>query len=113
VVTLWAPWCQPCAKELPLFERLSQAAAGRLTVIGVVVQAPAGQSVAAGRDVGVTFANLYDRDGAVPAGLGKVALPVTVLVGPEGRVRVVHAAVLPDDAALRTLVARHLGVIVQ
>jgi thiol-disulfide isomerase/thioredoxin len=110
VVNLWAPWCGPCATELPAFGRLHADAAGRLTVLGVVTAADPAQSVDAAKDLHLTFPNVYDRDEVVLRGVGERALPVTVFVGADGRVREVYKGGALTDRALRALVRTHLGV---
>lgn len=37
VVSFWATWCAPCARELPELQRLSSASQGRLAVVGLSV----------------------------------------------------------------------------
>jgi cytochrome c biogenesis protein CcmG/thiol:disulfide interchange protein DsbE len=110
VVNLWAPWCGPCAEELPAFERLHADAGKRLVVLGVVTQSEARQSVEAARDMGLRFPNVFDRKGTVLQGLRRRGLPVTVFVGADGVVRYVYKGGVLDDAALRDLVRTHLGV---
>jgi thiol-disulfide isomerase/thioredoxin len=110
VVNLWAPWCGPCAKELPAFQRLYADAGGRLTVLGVVTAADGTQSVDAARDLHLGFPNVYDRDQVVLRGVGERTLPVTVFVGPDGGVREVYKGGVLTDRALRSLVRTHLGL---
>ena len=110
VVNLWAPWCAPCAKELPAFQRLHTDAGDRLVVLGVVTAADGTQSVDAARDLHLGFPNVYDRDQVVLRGVGERTLPVTVFVGPDGRVREVYKGGVLTDRALRSLVRTHLGV---
>lgn len=113
VVNLWGSWCPPCGEELPAFQRLHADAGGpggRLVVLGVVTEDVAAGSVQAGRAVGVTFANVFDRQGAVRKALGVNRMPVTAFVGADGRVRHVHSTSTLTDDQLRQLVAEHLGV---
>jgi thiol-disulfide isomerase/thioredoxin len=110
VVNLWAPWCAPCAKELPAFQRLHTDAGDRLVVLGVVTSADGRQSVDAARDLRLTFPNVYDRDEVVLRGVGERTLPVTVFVGADGRVREVYRGGVLTDPALRALVRTHLGL---
>jgi thiol-disulfide isomerase/thioredoxin len=110
VVNLWAPWCGPCAEELPAFQRLHADAGGRLAVLGVVTAADGTQSVDAAKDLHLTFPNVYDRDEVVLRGVGERTLPVTVFVGGDGRVRKVYKGGVLTDRALRSLVRTHLGL---
>jgi cytochrome c biogenesis protein CcmG/thiol:disulfide interchange protein DsbE len=110
VVNLWAPWCGPCAEELPAFQRLYADAGDALVVLGVVTKSDPGQTVSAARDLGLRFPNVFDRDEEVLRGLRQRGLPVTVFVGPDGGVRSVYKGGVLTDAALRGLVRTHLGV---
>jgi thiol-disulfide isomerase/thioredoxin len=110
VVNLWAPWCGPCAQELPAFQRLHADAGGRLGVLGVVTASDGTRSVEAAEDLHLTFPNVYDRDEIVLRGVGERTLPVTVLVGADGRVREVYRGGVLTDRALRALVRTHLGL---
>jgi thiol-disulfide isomerase/thioredoxin len=110
VVNLWAPWCAPCAEELPAFQRLHADAGDRLVVLGVVTSAGGPQSVDAARDLHLTFPHVYDRDEVVLRGIGERTLPVTVFVGADGRVREVYKGGVLTDSALRALVRTHLGL---
>jgi thiol-disulfide isomerase/thioredoxin len=110
VVNLWAPWCGPCARELPAFQRLYADAAGKVLVLGVVTDADAAQSVAAAKDIPLRFPGVYDRRRVVLRALHRSALPVTVFVGADGTVRQVYKGGVLTDAMLRDLVRANLGV---
>ena len=110
VVNLWAPWCGPCAQELPAFQRLHADAGGRLLVLGVVTASDGTRSVEAAKDLHLSFPNVYDRDEVVLRGVGERTLPVTVFVGADGRVREVYRGGVLTDRALRTLVRTRLGL---
>jgi thiol-disulfide isomerase/thioredoxin len=110
VVNLWAPWCGPCAEELPAFQRLHADAGDSLVVLGVVTKSDPRQTVDAARDLGLEFPNVFDRDEEVLRGLRRRELPVTVLVGSDGVVRSVYKGGVLTDAALRDLVRVHLEV---
>jgi thiol-disulfide isomerase/thioredoxin len=110
VVNLWASWCAPCRQELPAFSRLSADAGGRLRVLGVVSQDRPGAAAAYAADARLPFPSLVDEDGLLLRGLGRRALPATVLVDADGRVREVYQGAPLTDAALRALVRDRLGV---
>ncbi|MGK5443777.1 TlpA family protein disulfide reductase [Micromonospora sp. URMC 105] len=113
VVNLWASWCPPCRKELPAFQRLSERTAGTLQVIGVNSRDSRSAAQSIGEDFGVRFPMLFDQGEALQRELGRNAIPLTLLVDAQGRVRHTDATGALDDARLAALVRQHLGVQVQ
>ncbi|MER7459647.1 TlpA disulfide reductase family protein [Micromonospora sp. NPDC126480] len=112
VINLWASWCAPCRTELPAFQRLSERAEGRLTVLGVNTRDTRGGAQSIGEDFGIRFPSLVDQGEALQRALGRNAIPLTVLVDGGGRIRHVDASGALDDARLAELVREHLGVAV-
>jgi thiol-disulfide isomerase/thioredoxin len=111
VLNLWASWCGPCRTELPVLQRFADASGGAVTVLGVVTGDTRTAAAAFAADVSVTFPSVFDKDSAVQrSGLAPVALPVTLFVDAQGRVRHVEAAPIPDLSTLEDLVVRYLGV---
>ncbi|MEH1055852.1 TlpA disulfide reductase family protein [Micromonospora sp. CPCC 206171] len=110
VVNVWASWCPPCRKELPAFQRLSERATGRLQVIGVNSRDTRTAAQSIGEDYGIRFPMLFDQGEALQRELGRNALPLTLLVDAQGRVRHTDATGALDDARLAALVRQHLGV---
>ncbi|MEV0721251.1 TlpA disulfide reductase family protein [Micromonospora purpureochromogenes] len=110
VVNVWASWCPPCRKELPAFQRLSERAAGRLQVVGVNSRDTRSAAQSIGEDYGIRFPMLFDQGEALQRELGRNALPLTLLVDAQGRVRHTDATGALDDARLAALVRQHLGV---
>ncbi|WP_407939885.1 TlpA family protein disulfide reductase [Micromonospora tarapacensis] len=112
VFNIWASWCPPCRKELPAFQRLSERAEGRLRVIGVNSRDSRGAAQSIGEDFGVRFPMLVDQGEAVQRALRRNAVPLTVFVDAQGRVRHVDSSGALDDARLAELVQQHLGLTV-
>ena len=105
VINLWASWCEPCKRELPIYEKFSRASRG-VRVIGVAVRDQQASALAFSRKAGVTFPLLADPDGAMRAAV----LPKLLLV--DGRGRVVHQQYVEITAVsqLRRLVKERLHV---
>ena len=109
VINLWAQWCGPCRDELPYYQRLHEAADGRLRVLGIDYQDT--QPEAALRllqESGVTYPSLADPAAKLRAPFRVGGLPVVVLVGPDGRVRKIQPVAITSYRQLRDLVAEHL-----
>lgn len=105
LLNVWATWCAPCRQEIPELQEIHQTYAPQgLRVIGVTVD-----SRSATADVrqfieqfGMTYDVWLDPDQSSVSGFGAVGVPLTVLIGPEGRIRWRHLGVLePGDADLR------------
>lgn len=111
VVNIWASWCAPCRRELPAFQRLAQRSQGRLHVIGVNSRDSRDAAAWIGADYGLTFPSLVDDEEQLLRELGRNALPLTILVDGQGRIRHVDASGALTEAALTVLVERHLGVV--
>ncbi|MET8232879.1 redoxin domain-containing protein [Micromonospora sp. NPDC005298] len=112
VINIWASWCPPCRKELPAFQRLSERAAGQLQVVGVNSRDSRGGAQSIGEDYGVRFPILVDQGEAVQRALERNAIPLTLFVDAQGRIRHVDATGALDDARLAKLVNQHLGLTV-
>ncbi|WFE51361.1 TlpA disulfide reductase family protein [Micromonospora sp. WMMD1155] len=112
VINVWASWCPPCRKELPAFQRLSERAAGRLQVVGVNSRDSRSGAQSIGEDFGVRFPILVDQGEALQRELQRNAIPLTLFVDADGRIRHVDATGALDDAQLVKLVRQHLGLTV-
>lgn len=93
LVNVWASWCVPCAKELPLLERIS--ASGALQVVGL------------SRDVRTTYA----REALEEAGVGYenwMDTGAEFAIDLDGRIPLAH---VPASALIvgGKVVAVHLG----
>jgi len=113
VLNLWASWCAPCRKEMPVLEQFHERYGDRVAVVGVDFQDP--QTVSAlqlVRRSGVTYPLLADPDGTLqgrtpfPARMG---LPLFAFVDEQGHVQLAAGGVDSVDQ-LKGLVEQHLGV---
>jgi cytochrome c biogenesis protein CcmG, thiol:disulfide interchange protein DsbE len=87
LVTFWASWCEPCAREAPALERFSQALGDRATLVGIDWSDSLGGARSFVRRYGWTFPNLRDPRGSVGLGFGITGLPTTFVIDGAGRVR--------------------------
>ncbi|GIE87438.1 TlpA family protein disulfide reductase [Actinoplanes regularis] len=108
VINIWASYCGPCRQELPVIQRLADATAGRLTVLGVDTNDTRTAAASFGADHGVSMPTLFDPDRKLVTALGVVSLPSTVFVDAAGKMYV-HR--YPMDAAdLTEQVREHTGL---
>lgn len=108
LVNFWATWCAPCRKEMPLLENLQQSVSpDTLQVIGIAIDRlePVLRFVG---ETGVSYPILAGEADASAAaeqfGDAFVALPFSVIAGPDGLVLATHTGELD---------ARELGQIAE
>jgi len=104
LVNFWATWCAPCRAEMPSIERLRRSLEGEpFAVLAVNISEDASAVRAFAERVPMGFALLLDRDAQVAQAWRARALPVSFVVGPEGRIRY-HAIGERDwaDAQIRS-----------
>jgi peroxiredoxin len=91
MVNFWATWCAPCRQEMPHLNRLHERfhAAG-FVLLGVSVDEDPAKATAMAQSMGLRFPVLFDSDKAVARQWSLGAMPSTVLIGRDGRVRHIH-----------------------
>ncbi len=96
MVNFWATWCGPCRQEMPLLEELfSRYERVGFTLLGVNIDDDPRRAMAMAQELGVTFPVVFDNTKEVSKLYDVNAMPVTVLVDKEGRVRHVHHGYKP------------------
>jgi thiol-disulfide isomerase/thioredoxin len=111
VINLWASWCDPCRKELPLLARADKAYGKDLRILGVdFADAAPDAAIALAKDSGVTYPLLVDRDSALKAPLRVIGLPQTVFVDAQGRMVATERGPFRSYADLTAAIRTHLGV---
>ena len=96
VVNLWATWCPPCRREMPVLA----AAQKKETEIRFVFADQGENAAAVHRYLGETrldIANvLLDVDGAIGREVGTMGLPTTLFYNAEGRLVDTHIGALSE-----------------
>ena len=109
MINFWASWCGPCRQEMPLLEQLQQRY-HRLgfTMIGVNVEQQSGDAKKFLKDVPVTFPILWDTANSVSRQYEVKAMPSTVIVDRDGKIRFVHPGYKSGDEAKYSETIRNL-----
>lgn len=107
VVNLWASWCLPCKRELPIYATFARKHAGTVSVLGVDFQETDGDAAAAlVKASKVAYPVVTDPDGDLHA----IGLPEILLVDKDGRIAYREYVEIKSLAQLEGIVEKHLGV---
>jgi thiol-disulfide isomerase/thioredoxin len=91
MVNFWATWCGPCRVELPHLSRLSDKyRSSGFLLLGVNIDEDPAQAKALAAKLGLKFPVLLDTDKKVVGAYDLAAMPATVLIDKDGRVRHLH-----------------------
>lgn len=108
LVNFWATWCVPCREEMPSMNRLRQSLAGQpFEVLAVNLGESESRIRRFAGEWSMEFPALLDRDSAVARAWGARMLPMSFIVGPDGRIRysVLGELDWSSDAARRAITA--------
>jgi len=100
LVNFWASWCGPCRQEMPILDRLHQRykEAG-FSVLGVNVEGKRKPAEKVAKKSNVTFPVLIDAGQKVSENYELEAMPTTVVVDRNGKVRYIHRGYKSGDEA--------------
>ncbi len=79
VVNVWASWCLPCRAEAPLLSDAAVQFAGRVSFIGVDVRDRPAEAAKFISEFELDFPHVADPNSAIPAAMGGVGVPITLL----------------------------------
>jgi peroxiredoxin len=96
MINFWASWCAPCRQEMPLLEEMYKKYSDLgFVLLGVNVEEDSAKANDLLREVAVTFPVLFDNTNEVTKLYNVVAMPSTVLVDRDGKMRYLHRGYLP------------------
>lgn len=103
VINLWATWCPPCRREMPVLQAAQQAHPD--TVFLFVNQGESPEEVASFlASQGLQLNNVsFDRSGELAQRVGSAALPTTLFYRPDGRLAGSHLGELSSASLSRSL----------
>ncbi len=91
LINFWASWCGPCRVEMPHLNKLhDKYKAGGFMVLGVNIDDDPRHGAATAARWGVRFPVLLDAEKTVTRAYDLGAMPSTVLVDRDGRIRFLH-----------------------
>ena len=96
MLNFWASWCAPCRQEMPLLEGLYKKYSDLgFTLLAVNVEEDSSKAEELLRDIPVTFPILYDNTNKVTKLYKVIAMPSTVIIDRDGKLRYLHRGYLP------------------
>ena len=96
LINFWASWCGPCRQELPHLDALYQRYESLgFTLLGINVEKESRAAERLLKDVPVSFPVLLDSENNVSKLYDVIAMPSTVLIDRDGRIRHVHNGYKP------------------
>ena len=91
MVNFWATWCTPCLQEMPHLNRLhDRYRASGFVLLGVNIDDDPRAAAALAAKLGLRFPVLLDTDKKVSRVYDMSAMPATLLIDRDGRVRHIH-----------------------
>jgi peroxiredoxin len=91
MVNFWATWCGPCRIEMPHLGKLYDKYRGSgFVLLGVNIDEDPNAARALAGKLGIKFPVLLDTDKKVVGAYDLNAMPATVLIDKDGRVRHLH-----------------------
>lgn len=96
LINFWASWCGPCIQEMPQLDKLAEKYQPLgVQVWGVNVESDSSAAKAYLSKVSVGFPILLDQDNSVSKAYQVEAMPTTVILDKDGKVRSVHRGYKP------------------
>lgn len=96
MINFWATWCGPCRQEMPLLNRIQEKyrKAGFM-LLGVNIDDRPEAAQAMARKLGVHFPILFDTEKRVSRLYDVNAMPSTLLIDRDGKLRYFHLGYRP------------------
>ncbi len=100
MINFWASWCGPCRKEFPALDQIyAKYKPMGFALVAINVESEKSDAEKFLATTPASFPILFDPDNKVSGSYGVSAMPTTVLVDRQGRVRWLHRAYKPGDEA--------------
>jgi cytochrome c biogenesis protein CcmG/thiol:disulfide interchange protein DsbE len=103
LITFWASWCVPCAREASALERFSLSPSGRGRLVGVDWSDGLSEARSFIRRYSWTFSNLRDSAGTVGNDYHLTGVPTTFVLDASGRIGAVLRGPQNEGSLARAL----------
>ena len=96
MLNFWASWCGPCRQEMPILEQMYKRYKKLgFVILGVNTEQDSGKANAYLRDIKVSFPILYDSTSKVSQLYNNKAMPTTIMIDRNGKMRFMHEGYKP------------------
>ena len=105
VVTVGAAWCKPCAKELPQWDKIAAAKAGKVTFVAIDIDDDIADGKAFHEKLKIknlTRVYMPNEKSSVGGNYGSDTMPTSFIADPQGVVRYVHKGFNSGDEKTMT-----------
>ena len=100
LLNFWASWCAPCREEMPLLDSIHNKYKGfGFKVLGVNVEEDSAEAKKILNDIKVSFPVVFDNENKVSKMYNVSAMPSTVLIDRDGKMRYLHKGYKSGDEA--------------
>ena len=97
-IDFWASWCAPCRVAVPRIVALQEELGGEaFEVIGINIDEQVDDALDFAERFAMNYVNVIDPDGDTAESWDLLAVPMSYVVDPEGRVTLVHAGFRRGD----------------
>ncbi|MFM7103429.1 MAG: TlpA family protein disulfide reductase [Verrucomicrobiota bacterium] len=90
VVDLWASWCGPCKKVMPILAELHKELGDQVVILGVSLDETKADMDAYLRKAPVPFAVVRDPKSKLAEALAVNGIPTSFVLRPDGRIAAIH-----------------------
>lgn len=98
MLNFWASWCGPCRQEMPLLNDLyTRYHPAGFTLLGVNVDADREEAENLLNEIPVDFPVVFDPNSKVSEKYTVDAMPTTVFIDKDGKLRYLHRGYKPGD----------------
>lgn len=109
LINLWAQWCEPCRAEAAHLSAFATTQ-HKVAVLGINYQDPQpGLAIEFAQLVGATYPQLVDEETTIKGPLGVPGIPMSLLVGADGRIVARHPGPFESLDDLTAWVAKGLS----
>jgi peroxiredoxin len=96
MINFWATWCGPCRQEMPLLNRIQeQYRKAGFMLLGVNIDDRPEVAQTMARNLGINFPILFDSGKRVSRLYDVNAMPSTLLIDRDGKIRYIHLGYRP------------------